>query len=79
VIFMCVYHEIESEAKNFLFISSAAFKDKSHKTKSAQKVLDAIEEYKKLPLELRNELERNKNNHVSKIVELEKLCRGAVK
>lgn len=72
------YHELESAAKDFLFISSAALKNKDSKIKSAQKTLTALESYKKLPLEVRKELEKDKHSHVSNIEALEKLCRSSL-
>ncbi len=72
---MRVYHQVESAAKDFLFISASAMKNKEHAVKSAQATLRTLENYKKLPLEIRKELEKDKSSHVSKIVELEKLCK----
>ena len=77
--FLKVYHEMELEANNFLFISAYPMKNKDSKISSAQKVLRAIEEYKKLPLKIRKALENDKTTHVSKLVELERLCKEAVK
>jgi hypothetical protein len=70
-----VYHEVETAANIFLFQSSFAVK---HKKGGAERTLKAIEEYKKLPQEVRNELEKDKEAHVSKIIELEKLCREVI-
>jgi predicted enzyme involved in methoxymalonyl-ACP biosynthesis len=53
-------------------------KDKTHKVKSVKALLDAIEEYKKLPLELRAELEKDKSSNASRISQFEKLCNEAV-
>jgi uncharacterized protein Yka (UPF0111/DUF47 family) len=77
--YMKVYSKFESAAKDFLFISSYPMKDKTHKVKSAKALLDAIEEYKKLPLELRTELENDKSSNASQINQFEKLCREAIK
>lgn len=74
-----IFKELESKAKDFLFLSAFPMKNKEQKVKSATATLKAIEEYKKLPLEIRKEVEADKNNHVSKIEELEKLCKEAIK
>ncbi len=72
------YHLVELEAEKFWFIAAFPRKDKAQKVKSAQTVLNAIEEYKKLPLELRKELEKDKSAHVSKLVELERICKESI-
>jgi hypothetical protein len=72
---MKVFHEVEISANIFLFQSSFAMK---HKKSGALKTLRALEEYHKLPAEVRKGLESDKNNHVSKIVELERLCKEAI-
>jgi hypothetical protein len=77
--YMKVYSKFEAQAKEFLFISSYPMKDKSHKIKSAKALLDAIVEYKKLPLELRAELEKDKSSNASQINQFEKLCNEAIK
>ena len=41
-------------------------------------MISSIEEYKKFPIELRKELEYDKNTYVSKIIELEKACKRAI-
>jgi len=74
-----MFHAVESEAKIFLLIVSFPMKKKDQRVKSAQKTLKAIEDYKKLPGEVRRELETDKNNHVSKIVEIERLCHEAIR
>lgn len=71
---MKVYTRAESEIRDFLFISSYPMKNKDRNIKSAQTTLVAIEEYKKLPVELRKELEDDKNAYVSKVDEIERLC-----
>ena len=76
---MKVYSTLEAEAKNFLFISSYPMKNKDHKIKTALATLRAIEEYKKLPQEIRKELEKDKASSANSITELEKLCKEAVK
>ncbi len=76
---MKVYHTLESEAKDFMFISAASMKNKDYKIKRAETLLKAIEEYKKLPNELKVELEKDKTTTAYKIVELEKLCKEAIK
>jgi hypothetical protein len=76
---MKIYSEVESEAKNFLFISAYPLKNKDQKVKIAHSTLKAIENYKKLDNEVRMELENDKNTNVSKLIELEKLCREAIK
>jgi uncharacterized protein Yka (UPF0111/DUF47 family) len=78
--FMKAFHEIEACAKDFLYLSAFALANK-YKDKivgSAQGTLKAIEEYKKIPPELRKELENDKSTFVSKITELEKECRKAI-
>jgi uncharacterized protein Yka (UPF0111/DUF47 family) len=70
-----IYHQVESEAKFFLSLSAFASKHKEQTIKSAQRTLAAIEEYKKLPQELRSELEKDKGTNVSQITELTKLCK----
>ena len=74
-----VYNNLESKIKDFLFISAAALKNKEHKIKSAEILLIAIQEYKKLPTPIRNELEKDKQLNVHKIIELERLCQNALK
>jgi hypothetical protein len=73
-----VFHEVESETQKFLSISAFAMKKKDFEKKSAESTLKAIEEYKKLPPKLKKELENDPSTHVSKIIELERLCREAV-
>ena len=73
-----VFHQVESEAQIFLSISAFAMKNKAHSVKSALATLRAIEEYKKLPSELRKELENDKSASVSKIVEIERLCKETI-
>lgn len=75
---MKVFHAIESEAKDFLYLSAFAMKYKDKIKESAQKAILAIEEYKRLPLEIRKELERDTTSYVNKINELEKACRKFV-
>lgn len=75
---MKVYAELEIEAKDFLFISSASLKNKEYVIRSAQKTIKAIEAYNKLPLEIRKELEMDKNMAAGKIIELEKLCKKTI-
>jgi hypothetical protein len=75
---LLVYHEVESQATEFLSFSAFAMKHKEHKIKSAQRTLKAIEEYKKLPSEIRKELEKDKNNNVSRIIGLERLCKETI-
>ena len=74
-----VFHEVESETKDFLYLSAFGMKYKDKIIKSAQTTLKAIEEYKKLPIELRKELENDKSTYVSKIIELEKACKKATR
>jgi hypothetical protein len=76
--FMQIYHNLESKAMDFLSISAGALKNKSYKIKSAQTTLNALKEYKKLPLELRKELEKDKMAQVSKIIELEKAAKKVI-
>jgi hypothetical protein len=73
-----VYHGVESEAEKFLTVSSFAMKNKEYKEKCAESTLKAIEEYKKLPIELRKEIEKDPSTNVSKIIEIEKMCRDAI-
>lgn len=73
-----VYARVESEAKNFLFLCGFAMKNKEPQLKSAQKTIIAIGEYKKLPSQLRKELEKYHSTSVSKIIELEKICRDVI-
>ena len=73
-----VYHEVEITARDFLFISASAMKNKEHQKKSAEKVLEAIEKYNQLPKEVRKELEKDTSANVSKIIELEKLCNKTI-
>ena len=72
--FMKIYRNVEMEAGKFLSISAYAMKNKSLKKKSAESTLKAIGEYKKLPTEIRAELEKDNENYVSKIDEVERLC-----
>jgi hypothetical protein len=72
---MQTYNELESAAKDFLFTAGFASK---HKAQSAQKVLKAIEEYKKIPTEIRMALEKNPNSSLKSLAELERLCKKAV-
>lgn len=72
---MGVFHEVESELRDFLSLSAFALKDKTFKKKKAASALKAIEEYKKLPKKLRIELEKDKNFYVSNIEQIEKLCK----
>jgi hypothetical protein len=73
-----VFHCVESSAKDFLFLSAFAMKYKDKIVKIAQTTINAIEEYKKLPVELKKELENDKSNYVSDIIELEKACKKAI-
>lgn len=73
-----IYNNLESKIKDFLFISAAALKNKEHKIKSAEALLIAIQDYKKLPIKIRDELEKDEKLNVHKLVELEKLCREAL-
>lgn len=73
-----IYHWVELEAEKFLSISAYAMKRKDFEKKSAESTLKAIEEYKKLPIELRKEIEKDPSTNVSKIIELERLCRRAI-
>lgn len=75
---MRIYNRVEAEAKDFLFISSSALKNKEYQVKSAKSTLAAIEEYRKLPIELRNELEKNKSAYVKDIAQLENACNAAI-
>lgn len=77
--YMQIYHNAENEAAKFLTISAYAMKNKTSKIKSAQSTLKAIEEYKKLPEELRVELEKNKDSYLHNINEVERLCGEAGK
>ena len=70
-----IYHAVEMEIEKFLSISAYAMKNKVHKIKSAESTLRAIEEYKKLPTALRKKLEKDKTSNVSRIDEIEKMCR----
>jgi hypothetical protein len=73
-----VYHELESAAQEFLFISGFALKHKEKRFKSAQRTLKAIQEFKKLPIELKNELEKEPDTYAKSIIDLEKLCKKAI-
>lgn len=73
--FMKIFHELESVAKDFLYLSAWGMKYKDKIKESAKKTLKAIEEYKKLPEEVRKELEKDKNTYSSRIRELEKACK----
>jgi hypothetical protein len=72
------FHNVELEAKDFLSFSAFAMKYPEKIIKNAKTTLKAIDEYKKLPLELRKELENDKNNYVSNIIEIEKICKKAI-
>ncbi len=75
---MKAYHEVESELRDFLSISAFALKDKTYKKKKAESSLKAIAEYRKLPKELRQELEKDKDAYVSNIDQVEKLCKESL-
>ena len=75
---MKTYHEVESQAKDFIYLSSWAMKYKDKIKVSAENTLKAIEEYKKLPEEIRKEIEKDKSLYVNKIDELENACKKAM-
>jgi hypothetical protein len=72
------YHEVEICSKEFLLYAAWGMKYKEKIAINAIALLKAIEKYKKLPEEIRNELEKDKNNHVSNIIELEKACKKVI-
>ncbi|MEK6918672.1 MAG: hypothetical protein AABW73_01405 [Nanoarchaeota archaeon] len=74
---MKIYVRAEAETKDYLFLSASSMKNKEPKIKSAQRTIKAIEEYKKLPLELRKEIEKDTN--MSRIEMIEKLCQETIK
>ena len=77
--FMKIFSTLESEAKSFLFISSYPMKhNKDQKLKSAQTTLKAIENYKTLPMEIRQELEKDKTLNVANLTQLEILCKKSI-
>ncbi len=76
---MKVYHKVELEAEKFLSFAAFAMKHKELKIRSARETLKAIEEYRKLPLELKKKLEEDKTCRVSQIDELEKICKETLK
>jgi hypothetical protein len=67
-----VFHEFELASE--IFLSQASFAPK-HKRSGAQRLTKAIDEYKKLPAEIRSAFESDKSTNASKLIELETLCK----
>jgi hypothetical protein len=73
-----VFHIVETCSKEFLLYSAWGMKYKDKIAMKGKELLGAIKEYKKIPLEIRNLFEKDKNNHVSNIIELEKAVKKAI-